>query len=169
MESSFYLILFVSKFMRITTIYCSLIYFVQSLYFLTVNFFCKCHIFQSSWLLIRRPGFDSRHYQKKKVVGPGTGSTQPRENNWVATWWKSSGSCLENREYGRRDPSRWLRGTLYPQKFAITSPTDGGRSVGVIRSRTQTMEFSLVSHIFFEIIKQKAMHTPKLLHFETYI
>jgi hypothetical protein len=26
---------------------------------------------QSSWLRIRRPGFDSRHYQKKKVVGLG--------------------------------------------------------------------------------------------------
>jgi hypothetical protein len=24
---------------------------------------------QSSWLQIRRPGFDSRHYQKKTVVG----------------------------------------------------------------------------------------------------
>jgi hypothetical protein len=24
---------------------------------------------QSSWLQIRRPGFDSRHYQKKNVVG----------------------------------------------------------------------------------------------------
>jgi hypothetical protein len=24
---------------------------------------------QSSWLQIRRPGFNSRHYQKKKVVG----------------------------------------------------------------------------------------------------
>jgi hypothetical protein len=23
---------------------------------------------QSSWIQIRRPGFDSRHYQKKKVV-----------------------------------------------------------------------------------------------------
>jgi hypothetical protein len=36
------------------------------------------------------------------------------------------------------------RGTLYPQKLAITSPTSGGRSVGIVRSRTQTMEFSLV-------------------------
>jgi hypothetical protein len=27
---------------------------------------------------------------------------------------KSSGFCLENREYGRRDPSRLPRGTLYP-------------------------------------------------------
>jgi hypothetical protein len=30
---------------------------------------------------------------------------------------KSSGSCLENREYGCRNPSRWPRGTLYPQKI----------------------------------------------------
>jgi hypothetical protein len=43
---------------------------------------------------------------------------------------------------GRRDPSRWRRGTLYPQKLAFISPTNGGRSVGVVRSRTQTMEFS---------------------------
>jgi hypothetical protein len=27
---------------------------------------------------------------------------------------------------------------------AITSPTSGGRSVGIVRSQTQTMEFSLV-------------------------
>jgi hypothetical protein len=58
---------------------------------------------------------------------------------YVATWYKSSGSCLENREYGRRDPSRWQRGSLYPQKLALTSPTSGGRSVGIVRSRTQTM------------------------------
>jgi hypothetical protein len=37
-------------------------------------------------------------------------------------------------------PSRWPRGTLYPQKLAITSPTSGGRSVGIVRSLTQTME-----------------------------
>jgi hypothetical protein len=30
--------------------------------------------------------------------------------------------------------------TLYPQKLAITSPTSGGRSVGIVRSRTQTTE-----------------------------
>jgi hypothetical protein len=29
---------------------------------------------QSSWLQIRRPGFDSWHYQKKKVVGLERGS-----------------------------------------------------------------------------------------------
>jgi hypothetical protein len=39
------------------------------------------------------------------------------------------------------DPSRWLRGTLYPQKLALTLPTSGGRSVGVVCSRTQATEF----------------------------
>jgi hypothetical protein len=85
---------------------------------------------------------------RKKSSGSGTWSTQPREYNWGATWWKSSGSCLENREYGHRDPSRWPRGTLYPQKLAITSPTSDGRSVGIVRSRTQTMEFVCFCFVF---------------------
>jgi hypothetical protein len=53
-------------------------------------------------------------------------------------------SGIEIREYGRRDPSRWPRGTLYPQKLALTLPTSGGRSVGIVRSQTQATEFSLV-------------------------
>ena len=32
---------------------------------------------------------------------------------------------------------------LYPQKLALTSPTVGGRSVGIVRSRTKATEFSL--------------------------
>jgi hypothetical protein len=55
---------------------------------------------------------------------------------------KSSGSGLQNRDYGRRDLSRWPHGTLYPQKLALTSPTSGGRSVSIVRSRTQRTEFS---------------------------
>jgi restriction endonuclease S subunit len=46
-------------------------------------------------------------------------------------------------------------GTLYPQKLVITSPTSGSRSVGIVRSRTQTMEFSFSLFFFFEIITQK--------------
>jgi hypothetical protein len=42
---------------------------------------------------------------------------------------KNSGSGLEIREYGHRDPSRRPRGTLYPQCLALTSPTSGGRPV----------------------------------------
>jgi hypothetical protein len=46
---------------------------------------------------------------------------------------KSSGCRLENRDYSRRDPLRWLRDTLYPQTFAPTSPTSFGRSVAIVR------------------------------------
>jgi len=30
---------------------------------------------------------------------------------------------------------------LYPQKLALTSPTGGGRSVGIVRSRAKATEF----------------------------
>jgi hypothetical protein len=55
---------------------------------------------------------------------------------------KSSGSGLEIREYGRGDSSRWPHGSFHPQKLALTSPTNGGRSVGIVRSRTKATEFS---------------------------
>jgi hypothetical protein len=90
------------------------------------------------------PGSIPGTTRKKKSSGSGTGCTQPREHNWGATWKKSNGSCLEIREYGRRDPSRWPRGTLYPQKLPLTSPTSGGHSVGIVLSRAQTMEFFFV-------------------------
>jgi hypothetical protein len=96
---------------------------------------------QSFWLQTRRPWFDSRHYQKKKVVGLERGPLSLVSTTEELLDRQSSGSCLENREYGRRDPSHWPRGTLYLQKLAITSPTSDGRSVSIVRSRTQTMEF----------------------------
>jgi hypothetical protein len=55
---------------------------------------------------------------------------------------KSSGPGIESRKYCRRDPSRCPRGTLYPQKLALTSPTSGVRSVGIVRSQTEGTEFS---------------------------
>jgi hypothetical protein len=55
---------------------------------------------------------------------------------------KYSSFGLENREYGRRDPSRLPHGTLYPQKLALTSLTSGGRPVGIVRLRIQATEFS---------------------------
>jgi hypothetical protein len=64
---------------------------------------------------------------------------------------KNSGSGLENREYCRRDPLRWPRGTLYPLKLALTSPTRGGRSVGIVRSRTHATEFQFLSAIFTSV------------------
>jgi hypothetical protein len=50
---------------------------------------------------------------------------------------KNSGSGLESREYGRMEPAHRPRGTPYPQRLALTSPTSGGRSVGIVRSWTQ--------------------------------
>jgi len=40
---------------------------------------------------------------------------------------------------------------LYPQKLALTSPTVGGRSVGIVRSRTKATEFSLVLSVPFSL------------------
>jgi hypothetical protein len=57
------------------------------------------------------------------------------------TLWYRHGSGLENRDYGLRYPSHWPRGTLYPQKLALASPTSGGRSVGIVYSGTQATEF----------------------------
>jgi hypothetical protein len=54
---------------------------------------------------------------------------------------KRSGSGLENRQHGRSDPSNSPRDTPYPQKVALTSPTSGGSSVGIVRSPTQATEF----------------------------
>jgi hypothetical protein len=64
----------------------------------------------------RGPGFDSRRYEGVHSTG------------------------LENRKYGSGDPLRWPRDILYPQKLALTSPTCGGRSVGIVRLRTKTTE-----------------------------
>jgi hypothetical protein len=65
-------------------------------------------VHSASWVQLRS-------YLKEKVAAPG----------------------LESREYGDRDPSCWPRGAIYPQKLALASPTSGGRSVGIVRSRTQ--------------------------------
>jgi hypothetical protein len=44
----------------------------------------------------------------------------------------SNGSGLEIQEYGRGDPWRLLRFILYPHKLALTWPSSGGRSVGIV-------------------------------------
>ena len=37
---------------------------------------------------------------------------------------------------------------LYPQKLALTSPTGGGRSVGIVRVRTKATEFSVSLSVY---------------------
>jgi hypothetical protein len=56
---------------------------------------------------------------------------------------KSSGSGLESRGYGLRDPPRYA--TLsYPQELALTSSTSGGPSAGTSRSGTKATELLLL-------------------------
>jgi hypothetical protein len=105
---------------------------------------------QSSWLQIQRSKFDSPRYQIFwEVVGLKRCPLSLVSATEELLGRKSSGSALENREYGRRDPSLWPRDTLYPQKFALTSPTSGCRSVGIVRSRSQATEFSFSFLVLF--------------------
>jgi hypothetical protein len=92
---------------------------------------------RSSWLQIQRslvrfpalPDF-------LRNSGSGTGSTQPREGNWRATWMEKLRLGVWKTQFnGRGDPLRWPRDTLYPQKLALTSPL-----------RTKATEFSLFTH-----------------------
>jgi hypothetical protein len=66
---------------------------------------------------------------RKKVVGLERGPLSLVSATEELLGSNSSGSGLEIREYGHRDPSRWLRGTLYPQKVG-TSFADKRRSLG---------------------------------------
>jgi hypothetical protein len=96
---------------------------------------------QSSWLQIRGPGFDCGHYQKIKVAGLERGplslvstTEELLDRKVAAPVYKTENTAMG---IGRADhvtPS--IR-----KKLAITSPTSDGRSVGIVRSRTQTTEF----------------------------
>jgi hypothetical protein len=107
----------------------------------------------------RGPGFDSRRYQFFwEVVGLERGLLSLMRITEELLEWKSSGSGLENRygRYGPRDPLRWPRDT---------SPTSGGRSVGIVCLRTK-------SHgVFFKIVLDKNVEavwilTPSISHRE---
>jgi hypothetical protein len=85
----------------------------------------------------------------------------------------SSGSGQENREYDRGDPLGWPHDTLYPQKLALTSPTNGGRS--------EATKFSLVQlRCFLSSLRKPKIHSisarkwilysflNKCLHYNSY-
>jgi hypothetical protein len=97
---------------------------------------------QSSQLQVQRSGFDFRRYQIFwEVPGLEQGPLSLMSTIEERLGRKSSGSSVENREYGHRDPSSWPRGTLYSQKLALTLSTSSGRLVGVVHSQTQATEF----------------------------
>jgi hypothetical protein len=107
---------------------------------------------QSSWLQIQGYGFDSWHYQTfGEVVGLERGPLSFMSTIEELLGRKSSGSGLESRECARMDPLGLPRDTLYLQKLALTSPPSGGRSVGIVRSRTKATELLLVIHMFLTL------------------
>jgi hypothetical protein len=72
---------------------------------------------QSSWLQIQRSCFHSRRYQIFRwVVGLERGPLSLVSTVEELLGRKSSGSGLETREYGRRDPLCWLCDSPLPEK-----------------------------------------------------
>jgi hypothetical protein len=65
---------------------------------------------------------------------------------------RSSSSGLDNQDYGCEDSFRSPRNTLYPQTLAVSPPTSSGHSVGIVLSRTQAMEYFLVSCITMALV-----------------
>jgi hypothetical protein len=63
-------------------------------------------------------------------------------------------NCISHLRMARRDP----------QKLAITSPTSGGRSIGIVRPQTQTMELGF---LFFFLI-YGGLYNCKLVICKTY-
>jgi hypothetical protein len=93
------------------------------------TFFCGLSLWagdHSSWLQIQRSRFDSRHYHIFWEVV----SLERAPLRLVST----IKELLERKS----------RGTpLYSQTLALTSPTSGGHSVGIVRSLTQATKFVL--------------------------
>jgi hypothetical protein len=115
---------------------------IALLFFNYHNSGAACGLVVRAWLQIQRSGFYSRRYQIFwEVVGLKRGPLSLVSTTQKLLERKSSGSGLESREYGRRDPSRWPRGDIYSQKLVLTSPISCGRSVDIVRSRTQAKEF----------------------------
>jgi hypothetical protein len=93
---------------------------------------------QSSWLQIQRYGFNSRSYRIFwEVVGLQRGPLSLMSTIQELRERKSSGSGLSNQEYSQRSI----------RLFVLTSPTSGGRLVGIVSSRTQATD---VIHSFLK-------------------
>jgi hypothetical protein len=92
--------------------------------------FLNTHLLQdllcgpSFWLQIQRSGFDSRRYQIFwEVVSMERGPLSLVSTIEELLGRKNSGSGLESREYGRRDP--WRTSHTLSENLALTSPTSG--------------------------------------------
>jgi hypothetical protein len=69
----------------------------------------------------------------------GTLTTSQLINNCIMIW-----DRYRNWDYSSKDPPADHATPLYPKKLAPISPTSGGRSVGIVRSRTKVTELLLL-------------------------
>jgi hypothetical protein len=103
-----------------------------------------CSSGQSAWQQICKSRFDSRRYKIFwEVVGLERGPLSLISTIEELLERKIGGSGLENRYYGCGDLLCWQN-----NKLALTSPTGGGSSVGIVHSQTEGMEIVLFCCLF---------------------
>jgi hypothetical protein len=90
----------------------------------------------------RGPGFDSRCYHISwEVVGLERGPLSLVRLIEELLERKVAAPVEKTEINGRGDSLRWPRDTLCRLKLALSLPTSGGRSVGIVRWRTNAPEF----------------------------
>jgi hypothetical protein len=87
------------------------------------------------------PGFDSRGYQIFWVVDLERGPLSLGRINEEVLERKVAPPVKKTEINGRGDSLRWPRDTLYPLKLALSLPTSGSRSVGIVSWRTKAPKF----------------------------
>jgi hypothetical protein len=98
---------------------------------------------QSSWLQIQGSGFEALP-DFWEVVGLERGPLSLASTIEELLERKSNSSGIENWDYVRRDLSHWRRDTPLSEKsWHYLHRQGGGRSVGIVRSRTQATELLL--------------------------
>jgi hypothetical protein len=111
----------------------------------------------------RGPGFDSRRYQIFwEVVGLERGPLSPVRIIEELLERKVAAPVYKTEINGRGDSLRWPRDTLYPLKLALTSPTSGGHSVGIVRWRTKAPEFFLQFSFIWRVCKEIYKNAPSI-------
>jgi hypothetical protein len=128
-----------------------------------IIFVQKVILVHGSWLQIQRSRVRFPALQIFwEVMGPERSPLSLMSTIEVLLGRNNGGSSLENKEYSHGDPLRWPHDTLYPQKLALTSPTSGGRLVGIVRLRTTATEFVHSCYILLWFFTAEVQQTTNL-------